>query len=599
MQKIKNLLSRLQVIIPWAKNHKIFASIILLVLIYGIYSVSTSLFGSDSETKYVLSRVRSGDITTTVTGTGQVSASNQIELKAKTSGKITTIGARTGDELKAGAIIAKVDTRDIDLSLQSARISLQKLTRPTDATTRIQAENSLDDAKESLEKAEADLGKAYEDALTSVSSTYVDLPEIVNGMSDILYGSDGFLSDKNAPIFTGISQSYRNSAGVNFDIAKNNYKNNSDTYRSTARTQSTSTIDSLLKSTYDTVSKTADALKNAKLAIDYIKDRVSGQYATSAQSAQSNVNSWTTKNNVHLTDLLSARTQITSAKNAVESAKRNVREKTENLLDIQNGSDNLDIESQRINLAQKQLEYENYVTRAPFDGVLAKLDVKTSDDVSNGTSIGVFITKQKIANITLNEVDASKAQVGQLVELTFDAVDNLTATGTVASVDLVGTVSQGVVTYGAQITFDSPDEQIKPGMSVSAVIVTESKQNVLFVPASAIKTRNGKSYVQIANVGRAQREENGTTTRQWQGRASSTRSMSGNVMNQTGVSLNTPPIEKEVTLGISNDTMAEIVEGLTEGQFVVSRTITGTTQTTSTAPSLINIGRTGGNNRTR
>lgn len=598
MQKITLVLSKAKLILPWAKTHKISAGIILVVLIYGIYILSSSLFGSSGETRYVLSRVRTGDITTTVSGTGQVSASNQIELKAKASGKVTVIGARTGDELKAGTIIAKLDTRDIDLSLQSARISLQKLTRPTDATTQIQAENALDDAKESLTKAESDLTKAYEDALTSVSSTYVDLPEIINGMSDMLYSTDGFLSDKNAPIFTGISLSYKNSAGVNFDIAKNNYKENSDTYRNTARTQSTSTIDSLLKSTYDTVSKTADALKNAKLAIDYIKDRVSGQYSTSAASAQTNVNSWTTKNNGHLSDLLSARTQITTAKNAVESARRNVREKTENLIDIQNGSDNLDIESQRINLAQKQLEYENYVTRAPFDGVLAKLDVKTNDDVSNGGSIGVFITKQKIANITLNEVDASKVRIGQNVELTFDAVDGVTATGTIASVDLVGTVSQGVVTYGAQITFDTEDERVKPGMSVSAIIKTESKENVLSVPQSAIKTRNGKSYVQVASVGRAQREETGTTTRQWQGRASSTRS-TGGTMNQAGVTLDTPPIETEVTTGITNDTMVEIISGLTEGQFVVSRTITESTKTTSSAPSLINVGRTGGNNRTR
>ncbi len=75
--------------------------------------------------------------------------------------------------------------------------------------------------------------------------------------------------------------------------------------------------------------------------------------------------------------------------------------------------------------------------------------------------------------------------------------------------------------------------------------------------------------------------------------------MNGNAMNQTGVTLNTPPVETEVTIGITNDTMAEILSGLTEGQFVVSRTITESTKTTSSAPSLINVGRTGGNNRTR
>ena len=99
-----------------------------------------------------------------------------------------------------------------------------------------------------------------------------------------------------------------------------------------------------------------------------------------------------------------------------------------------------------------------------------------------------LITKQKIAEISLNEVDAAKVKVGQKVTLTFDAIDGLSITGEVSEIDALGTVSQGVVTYGVKIAFDTQDERVKSGMSVSAAIITDVKQNVLLVPNAAVKS---------------------------------------------------------------------------------------------------------------
>lgn len=616
-------------VVPYALKHKVISAIVLIALGYGGYKLGQIYFSTAGETHYNISRVRKGDIITTVTGTGQVSASNQINLSAKASGAITYVGASTGDELKAGTMIAKIDTRDINLSLRSAQISLEKLTQPVDSTTLIQAQNSLDDAKEAQIKAATDLDKTYDDALTSVSSTFVDLPEIINGLNDMLYGNSGFLSDKNRAILSDSAATYRNTAGVQFDIAKNNYLDTSSLYKTTARSHSTSSIDTLLDNTYSTVSKTGEALKNAKLATDYIKSQVSGTYATDAAAAQTSVNNWTTKNNTHLSDLVSAKNQITAAKNTLDSSIRNVREKIQNLAKVQSGTDDLDIQSQQINLAQKQLEYENYIIRAPFDGVLAKLSIKKNDIASNGTTVAVFISKQKVADITLNEVDASKVKVGQPVELSFDAVDGITATGTVASIDLVGTVTSGVVTYNAQIAFDTQDDRIKSGMSVSAIITTENKIGILTVPSSAIKVKNGKSYVQIVQLTDIVADTNtaSNTPSFTNNRGSSTRARSLDNASTTGTStggfeagfgsragtstgfggrgfgrgagmagltnvtlLNTPE-EREIAVGISNDTMSEIISGLSENELVISKTIASTTKsTTTTAPSLLNVG---------
>src|SRR6185503_5946600 len=109
-----------------------------------------------------------------------------------------------------------------------------------------------------------------------------------------------------------------------------------------------------------------------------------------------------------------------------------------------------------------------YTVRAPFSGTIAKLSVDKGDQASSGTTVATIISKNQIADLSLNEVDAAKVTVGQKATLTFDAVEDLSIAGAVASVDTLGTVSQGVVSYVVKIQFTTQDERVKPGMSVNA-----------------------------------------------------------------------------------------------------------------------------------
>ena len=187
--------------------------------------------------------------------------------------------------------------------------------------------------------------------------------------------------------------------------------------------------------------------------------------------------------------------------------------------------------------------------------MLATLDIKKGDNVSSGASIGTFITKNQVAEITLNEVDATKVKVGQKATLTFDAVDGLTITGTVVQVDLVGTVSQGVVSYKVKIGFDTQDDRVKSGMSVSSSVITDTRQNVVIVPTSAVKSNSdGSSYVEIP----------GTTP--------------------TSV-----PSQQTVEVGLSDNTNSEIISGLKEGDQVVTKTVTTTATKTTTAKSATSL----------
>ncbi len=153
---------------------------------------------------------------------------------------------------------------------------------------------------------------------------------------------------------------------------------------------------------------------------------------------------------------------------------------------------------------------ENIV--ASTNGMVASVNISPGQYVS-GSSSGAAATNNPdvlIVNpsniealITLNEVDAAKVQTGQTVQLSFNAIPGLNLTGTVTSINPIGTISQGVVTYNATVALNLTNSQLKSGMSVTANITTEVKNNVLSVPSIAIKnSNNGGSYVQILNSGK-------------------------------------------------------------------------------------------------
>ncbi len=210
---------------------------------------------------------------------------------------------------------------------------------------------------------------------------------------------------------------------------------------------------------------------------------------------------------------------------------------------------------QRANsLADAKEKLQDYYIKAPFDGVVTDLSVEAGDSISQSDVLASVITQEMVANITLNEVDAAMVKEGNDVELTFDALSDVTMQGKVSKVETIGTVESGVVSYQVEIAFESTSEYLKPGMSVDAEIMIQHKEDVVVVPSSAIKTVNGENYILVQD-----------TSGSVQGGSSTQTTMDQFQMQR-----------KKVELGISNDTSVEIVSGLNEGDvIVVSSTGTG------------------------
>lgn len=523
---------------------------LIIAVLVGGYHIYRAKNPAVSAPQYMQGRVAKGTLTVSVTGSGQVAAENQLDIKPSGSSKIVEVDVQQGQSVKAGQKIVVLDQAGTSNAIVQARAALASakanydavVAGATDSDLKL-AKSAVDSAQLSLDKAKADyditqqqqdqaVNKAYTALLNdntdpvaspgnsttaslTVSGTYggADQGKYVisiyaTGGGGMYFNYSGLETGNNGPISTGIPLAL-GTRGLYVTFGSG-----------TVAAGSTWTI---------TLPNLTDA-------------------------------AYSTLNNAYQSALLTRQQTMQNAQNAINSAQLALQNAQTQLQQKQAGSTNAQIEqaaAQVVN-AEAQLQtaltnYQNNIITAPFDGVIAQLSAKVGDQVNGNTAaagstnLATLITKQKIATVSLNEVDVAKIKVGDKSILTFDAVDGLDMTGTVAEIDAIGAVSQGVVSYNVKITLDTDDDRIKPGMSASAGIITDVKTDALIVPSSAVKAGNNGSYVQA--------------------------------LDKTG-----KPYDIAVRTGLSNDTDTEIISGLAEGQTIIVQTITpsATTATTGT-----------------
>lgn len=523
----------IQKIKKYILTHKIISVIAIVIIIVGAYLLFKK--NTSGENRYITEVVKLGNISMTVSGTGQVEASNTIDLKSKTTGDITFVGVKVGDTVRKGKLIASVDSRDAKMALENAQISLAKLTKEPDSLTLLQKENGV--------------SESYDNGWNTVSSFVTDMTLIISDLENI-YSNDGYLGYKNTFGLSSTGKARVKLAENSYYDAEKSLEEISKSYKTLSRSSLQEEILDLITKSYSSSKIIANAIKNTETAFNYVVDDLEYEDNSNTSSAREEITSWMSDSNNYVNSLL--------------SSINNIKENTVSLQETISGSDDLDIRSAQLTLQSKQNAYNDCFVYAPFDGIIATLSAKVGE--SSGSSIGSLITQQKMVTIPFNEVDVTSIKLGQDAVITFDAIDDLSIIGVVAEIDTLGTVSSGVVTYNVKVAFDSKDERIKPGMSSNVEITTQEKKDVLTVTSSAIKNKNKKTYVEMFEIPLPDSK------------------------NPMGLTSSVLPIRKEITIGLSDDSKTEILSGLDEGDQIVLKTNVSSTTTTSTekAPSILN-----------
>ena len=543
-------------ILQYLSQHKFIAAILVIAIIGSAYFGFKVISGKNGTTTYALAKVESGTLIVSVSGSGQISASDQIDVKSKASGEIIYVGAKLGQEVNSGALLAQIDAadaqqtvRDAQLSLDDAQLTLQKMQGMT--TDEV-------DIRGVKEKAQEELDKTYDNAVNTLDSTFLDLEDIMAEVNDMLFSYDYEVNQSNGAYYANIAGSYDSIAFQYQDEALSKYQNAASAYEKIFQNyrlingaSDTDKIDSLINETYATLKQVSEALKSATNLLKLYQNQLTLHNLTPKSLSDthlSNLSSYLSKTNSYVSSLFSIKNTIVDDREALFDTTFDINDQKLQVTKAENA------------LVDAKEKLSDYYVRAPFSGVIAAIDIKRGDTAGSSTTIATLITKQKIAEISLNEVDVAKVKVGQKTTLTFDAIEDLSIAGQVVDVDIIGTTTQNVVSYDVKIGFDTQNEQIKSGMSVSATIITEAKQNVLLIPNSAVKSLNDTYYVEMPNE-----------------------TISTDLAGVSGVALTVSPKQQQIETGLANDSYTEITSGLNAGDQVIIRTIDSSSSSTSSS----------------
>lgn len=575
----------------WPKRHPYLTGTLLMILVgIGYWYTSKPV---SQPIRYVLAPVTRGTLITTVQGSGQVLGQHQLELKPNVSGIITHVYVTTGQAVSSSAPLFEIDktvaqkavrdtaqaVADAKISLDSAQLSLAKLENGATAYELQQAQNDIATQEQSVRLSSdgttpVSIRHEYDSAVPLIKSTAQTLEQSLYDADQILGIDSTNANDAYERLLSVLNSGILAQAVTRYPSVKASVhacKTESD--RLASMNEPTANIDTALTNIQTCLSVMSPFLESV---YNSLLNTITSPTFTQSQlsSLESTIQSDRTNISSKLTAVITEVQALEQVRASYESSLLSLKKLKDSYEHLKQGSDPTDIalaqnslETRRSALVSAQNKYmdalralADYTIRAPFDGIVAKVSAQTADSASPGTSLATILTPTQLAQLSVNEVDAATIHTGQKATITFDAIPDLTIAGRVVTIDPLGTVTQGVVSYAVQVAFDSQDTRVKSGMTTNISILTNIRPDVLLIANSAIHASGSNSSVQTIT---------GTELT-----ASSTRD---------GITSATPPSSKIVQVGLSNETETEILGGVQEGEAIVVRTV-DPNATTATTP---------------
>jgi multidrug efflux pump subunit AcrA (membrane-fusion protein) len=573
----------------FAKAHKLISLIVVVAVVGGGYYWYNSAKGTTSVTKYVIEDATQGTVISSITASGQVNPVTSINVNPQVSETVTKVYVQPGQQVTAGEALVQLDPTNeqkaltqAQLSLQSAQLNLAEMEQVTTSTL-LGDQDAVTKGEQSVVNDSSTLAQDYVSGFSSLSSAFVDFQNVMGGLDDFVTGNDINKTQANPDAYVSVmpnylqasTLTYRDTVDTDYNMALTAYDQNLVDYHATDENASPATLDALFSETYNTAEDISATIKAAKGLLNYVVNNYPQgagleQLPTITTTFQTNMGNYTNTLDGDINNISSAITNISNEKNNITNDQLSLNEASETLATLVGGPDPLQVQGQQISIENAQLALQtaqqnlaDCTIRSPIAGTVATVSATIGETVSSPAVTVVGSGEE--ADVTLNEVDAAKVALGDQTTLTFDALPDLSLAGQVIEIDPVGTVSQGVVNYTVEISFTQPantssTDLVKPGMTVTAAIVSQVDQNVIAVPNAAVTTAGGESYIL----------EPATPVSS----AVLAASASGGV---------TLPATKEVavTIGLSNDTMTEITSGVNVGDQIITQSITTSASTNS------------------
>ncbi|MFQ5854368.1 MAG: efflux RND transporter periplasmic adaptor subunit [Anaerolineae bacterium] len=453
----------------------------------------------------------------TVNAAGNIAAKVETALTFRTTGKVKVVHVRVGDRVEAGQMLMELDTVDLELDIEKGHLSVAMAEAQRDKLKAGPSAADLSAARANLESARENLARV------KTGSTQAQLAA---AEATLKAARDNYRRVIARPNSEDVEQ-----ARLKLDQAKNSLwgaQNQRDATCGAAAEGrgSSSQCDSaqaqvlnaeiavqLAEATYQQVQTPATAadVENAIAQVQRAQDELDRL-----------------RNSPTPAELAVAEAQVAQAGSQLE--KLVAGPATEDLFIAE-----VQVEQARLSLHQTERRLMETELVAPFAGTVVAVNYREGEYVStNQPAIALADLSTLEIEVPLAEMDVARVAPEQAAEIVLDALPDVSLRGRVSYVAPVANITQGVVNYPVTVEIENPDPAVRPGMTAGVSIEVERREDVLLVPNRAVRAAAGRQRVV-------------------------------EVLYQGQV------IQAPVTLGMSNDTMTEVLSGLKEGDLVVLR----------------------------
>ncbi|MDP7524961.1 MAG: efflux RND transporter periplasmic adaptor subunit [Dehalococcoidales bacterium] len=422
------------------KRWRLIVGLLLSWVLLG--SAACNSFGGEEEDPDRLAEVARGDLTITVSGSGNIEVSQDLELTSGVGGRIEEILVEEGTLVSEGEVLVRLETDTLQLALTQAEV------------TNTQAEVTVVEAEVALAQAEVALAQAG----VVVTQAEINLKNAEIGLEQTIITST--LSDIKV-------------AQAEVDVVRRD-------------------LDAALStlSAYDT--GTPGYGENQKRVI-----LAEARLNTAEDALDAMLLGTDTK------DVAVKKQQVEIAEQSLEVA-RQALESTGRALVLARLAPEVagqakEFAGQSLEQARRQLDKATII--ALFDGAVARIHVDVGDTVLASTPIVYLIVPVRMElKLDVDEVDVAELKLGQSAFIEVDALPDLALEGTLSYISLLPREQGGVIVFEAKITFDVTEGSgLRSGMSANADIVIDERSNVLLVPARAVKRDgNGNTVVNVS-----------------------------------------------------------------------------------------------------
>lgn len=433
--------------------------------------------------------VSHGDVEKTIITPGQLVNYSTIDLPAQVSGPIAEINVRPGESVTSGQVLARIGGQEaLEAELAEAEIAVLEAQQALDAIYtnaglhQAEAQQAISDAQQALDALAVDAPVQQAEAMDAIANAQQAVLDAEYQLSSLTAPADEASLAAAKSDVTLLKERL-----VKAEKAYAPYRSKPDSNLNKARTGG---LWADAKQAYDAAVRQLNSLTGT--ATDLVRAKAEAGFALAqAQLAQAQATYDALQEGVDPVSLAIAEAELELAQMAYDTLEEGI-----DPTGLASAQANLTKAEVDLSLAQARVEALEIT--APFDGVVLEVSVREGETVNDGSQILQMAAPQDLEVLTsVIEEDYPLVQVGQPVDIFFDAAPEVEATGRIDRIVPVR-ASDDRPLYRVYISIDDAPDVLVEGMTADAAVILESRTDVLRLPRSLVRaTSDGSTTVTV------------------------------------------------------------------------------------------------------